>query len=325
MKRLDRESTDSVSELLRAVKVHSSVYCLSDLRAPWGLRVEDSNVAKFHVVLEGSCVLKLDSGEPIAVECGELILVPSGRGHTVCDRLGSRVRSLERILSDHDVGDDARLAYGGRGPRTRLVCGGFVLADPLPGGLVDILPHVLQLDAAASGLNRWLGPLFELFRDEADQPRPGAAAVFAKVADVVLAEALRSYLLGAHDAGSLQLDHFQDPAVARAVDLLRGRPQERWTVSELAREVCISRSLLAARFRDVIGESPIRYLTRIRLSHAAGYLTTTNQNLYAIARRSGYDNEASLSKAFKREFGISPGEYRRRSLSSPIPIGSEAV
>jgi AraC-like DNA-binding protein/mannose-6-phosphate isomerase-like protein (cupin superfamily) len=323
--RLNRESNDSVSELLRAVRVHSTVYCLSDFRAPWGFGVEDSTVAKFHVVLEGSCVLTAEGEEgPVTVGCGDVVLLPSGRGHTVRDRQGSRVRHLERILVDHPVDADARLVYGGRGRRTRLVCGGFVLSDPLPTGLLDMLPAVIHLDAATVGLSRWLEPLLGLLRAETDQAQPGAAALFTKVADVFLAQALRSYLVSARDGSSLPLDHLRDPAIARAVELLRSRPQQQWSVAGLAGDVCMSRTLFAARFRELVGEPPIRHLTRIRMSRAAGYLTTTGQSLYEIAHRTGYDGEASLSKAFRRAFGVSPGEYRRRSLTSPIRLDAEA-
>jgi AraC-like DNA-binding protein/mannose-6-phosphate isomerase-like protein (cupin superfamily) len=323
MDRLNQHPDDAVSELLRAVKVHSTVYCLSDFRAPWGFRVEDSTVAKFHLVLEGSCVLTLDGGERVAVGGGEFVLLPAGAGHTVRDRPGSRVRRLDRILAEHPVGDDARLVYGGQGRRTRLLCGGFVLADALPAGLLALLPEVLRLDAAAGELSRWLEPLFGLLREEADGPRPGAAAVFAKLADVFLAQALRSYLAGAPDADLGRLAPLRDPAVAQAVDLLRDRPGQPWTVAALARQVGMSRTLFANRFRAVVGETPIRYLTKARLRQAAGYLATTDEKMYAIARRSGYDSEASFSKAFKRAFGSSPGAYRRESLAKPIRFGTE--
>src|SRR5690349_21534991 len=197
MQRLNHGTHDPVSELLRGVRVHSTVYCLSDLGAPWGFHVEDSTVAKFHLVLEGICVLTLDSGEETEIGSGDLVLLPTGAGHAVRDRPGTRIRDLERILTDHPVDADMRLHYGGRGRGTRLVCGGFRLAEALPEGLLDLLPAMLHLGSGTGGLNRWLPPLFELLRAEADDDRPGTAAVFTKLADVFLAQALRTYLVGA--------------------------------------------------------------------------------------------------------------------------------
>src|SRR5262249_36905280 len=167
MRRLNRQPDDPVSEVLRGVRVHSSVYCVSELGAPWGFHVEDSSVAKFHLVLDGSCVLALDSGEQIEVGCGDLVLLPTGAGHAVRDRPGSRGRELERILAEHLLDAGSRLEYGGRGPRTRLVCGGFQLAEALPEGLLALLPTILHLDAGTGGLNRRLPPLFGLLQTEA--------------------------------------------------------------------------------------------------------------------------------------------------------------
>jgi transcriptional regulator GlxA family with amidase domain len=82
----------------------------------------------------------------------------------------------------------------------------------------------------------------------------------------------------------------------------------------------MSRTLFTARFRELVGQSPIRYLTTVRLGRAAGYLATTGASLSTIARRTGYDSEASLSKAFKRVYGRSPGEYRRHTAAEPIVI-----
>jgi AraC-like DNA-binding protein len=302
------------------VKVHSTVYCLSELSAPWGFQVEDSIAAKFHLVLEGSCVLTLDTGEHVPLECGDMVILPAGTGHAVRDRVESGVRQLDRILAENALDEDDRLIYGGNGHATRLVCGGFVLDEALPGGLLGVLPRVLRLDGGATGFNRWLEPAFALLRDELEGSRPGAGAILAKLADVFLAQVLRNYLVGAEASGIIHLGSFKDPAIARAVDLLHKRPAGPWTVGSLATEVGMSRTLFGLRFRKLVGESPIRYLARVRLSQAAGYLTTTNATLYAIAQNTGYDSEASLSKAFKRMFGCSPGEYRSESLTRPIRI-----
>jgi transcriptional regulator GlxA family with amidase domain len=194
------------------------------------------------------------------------------------------------------------------------------LTEPLPASLHAFLPTVLRLDAGAAGLNRWLQPLFDLLREEVDGGRPGTAAVFTKLADVFLAQALRSYLTGAQEAGLIRLAPLADPAIAQAVLLLHGHPDDPWTVADLARTVGMSRTLFTARFRELVGQTPIRYLTTVRLSRAAGYLVTTDANLSTIARRTGYDSEASLSKAFKRAYGRSPGDYRRHTAAQPIVI-----
>jgi AraC-like DNA-binding protein len=304
------------------VRVHSCVYCVSDLSAPWGFQVKDSTAAKFHLVLEGSCVLTLDTDEQESLQCGDMVLLPAGTGHTVRARIDSEVRHLDRILAEHRRDSDAPLIYGGNGSPTRLVCGGFVLADALPTGLLSLLPRILRLDAATSGVNCWLEPVFELLRDEVDGSRPGGSAIFTKLADVFLARVLRNYLVGAEASGIMRAEAFTDPAIARAVELLHTCPSKEWTVASLAAEVSMSRTLFGTRFRALVGESPIHYLARVRLSQAAGYLTTTNSTLFAIAQHTGYDSEASLSKAFKRTFGRAPGEYRRESLTRPIRIAA---
>ncbi len=326
VRRLDKEPDDAVSELLRAVQVRSTVYCVSDLSAPWGFEVEDSTAAKFHLVLEGRCVLTLTSGEEVSLECGDLVLLPAGTGHIVRDQRDSAVRYLDGILADSRADEMAPLIYGGNGASTRLVCGGFVLADTLPGGLrrLGLLPRVLRLDVAASGLSRWLEPVFDLLRDEVGRSRPGTNAILAKLADVFLAQVLRTFLASAEASGITKPGAFTDPAVGRAVELLHTSPARAWTVASLGAEVGMSRTLFGTRFRQMVGEAPIHYLARVRLSQAAGYLTTTNATLYAIAHQTGYESEASLSKAFKRTFGQSPGEYRRERLARPIRLAEAA-
>jgi AraC-like DNA-binding protein/mannose-6-phosphate isomerase-like protein (cupin superfamily) len=322
MDRLNRHTEDSLSKLLRVLNVHSSVYCLSDFRSPWGFHVEDSAVAKFHLMLEGRGVLVLDSGERVDLESGELMVLPFGTGHTVRDRFRvSEEPTLEWILTEHPP-RLGRLRYGGRGRRTRLLCGGFAFSDALPARLLTALPAMLKLDAASVGASG-VGGLVQVLRDEANDTQPGATAVFAKVADVFLTQALRTYLLAAERAGKLQVGPLQHPAIGQAIEIMRNRLEEPWTVARLAREVGMSRTLFVERFQTLVGQPPMRFLTRLRLSQAAGYLITSDKTVYAIARRAGYETEASFSKAFKREFGLSPGAYRRHSVERPVVVERE--
>jgi len=317
MDRLNRQAEDSLSKLLRVVNVHSTVYCLSDFRAPWGFHVNDSAVAKFHLVLEGEGILELDSGECFNLESGDFIMLPLGMAHTVQDSMrASEPPSLDSILADHPL-KFGRLRYGGRGRRTQLLCGGLSLSDALPARLLSALPPVLKL-CAESATARALAGLVEVARAEATDDQPGATAVFAKIADVFLTEALRGYLLNAQRTGEVQVGPLQHPAIAKAIELMRNHLDRPWTAADLAREVGMSRTLFVDRFHYLVGHSPIRFLTRLRLSQSAAILTTTNETVYAIPRRTGYESEASFSKAFKREFGVAPGTYRHQSVEQPV-------
>jgi AraC-like DNA-binding protein len=310
---------DELSVLLEQINVRSVVYCLSDLGAPWGLQVDASATAKFHLVLDGRATLTLaePGAAPAELSAGDLALLPHGSGHVLRDDIDSPVRPLEHIVAEAPAGTAERLAYGGDGPRTSLLCGGFALAPGRPENLLGLLPPLLVLDTAEGGINRWLEPTLALLRNEIASDAPGGPAMLAKLADVFLAEIARRYLSSLDvltiSAPSAAAD---DPSVGAALALIRAQPDAPWTVADLARKVGLSRTAFAARFRELVGEPPMSYLARVRLSYAAGYLSATDKTVRQIARMVGYQNEASLSKAFRRAFGRAPGEYRRQQQAA---------
>jgi len=306
---LTPEHNDAIAATLAAVSVRSSIYCLSELRAPWGFRVDGANVAKFHLVLDGSASLEVPGQEAVRLGTGDLVILPGGESHILRDAPGSLVLGLDSLIADYPLDDNARLRYGGTGTLTRLLCGGFRLEEPAVLG--TRLPAVLRLDTASAGISAWIEPVLALARHEAAHAVPGAQAVFSKLADVFLTQALRAYLIGAEDAGLLAASQPTDVLVENATRLMAQQLGQPWTLHSLAQAVGISRSLLAARFRSATGQSPMRHLASVRLNQAADYLTTSDLSIESIAVRTGYSSNAALSKAFKRQFGISPGTYRR--------------
>jgi len=314
--------SDDLSALLERINVRSVVYCLSDLGAPWGFRVDGSTTSKFHLVLDGQATLTLDDpgATRVTLAAGELVLLAHGSGHTMQDRGGSSARPLDHILAEGPSDQEGRLTYGGRGPRTSLLCGGFALSSGLPEDLLSLLPPLLVLDAAGGGggpWTRWLEPTFLLLREEGARDAPGATAIMAKIADVFLTEIVRRYLSSLDNMpAAVPPAAGRDPAVGTALTLLRSQPGAAWTIVDLARKVDMSRTAFAARFRQLVGEPPMSYLARVRLGHAAGYLSSTDMTVRQIARLVGYENEASLSKAFRRAFGCAPGEYRRQQQAA---------
>jgi AraC-like DNA-binding protein len=319
---LNTAPEDDVTGLLAALAVRSSVYCLSDLGAPWGFEVAGASVAKFHVVLDGGCWLRIPTAAPIRLEQGDLAILPRGERHTMSDRLDSPVTGLERLIDSYlDAG--AHLCCGGDGERTRLLCGGFTFASHDPGTILALLPQVVTMTSHAAPVSAWIDPVFALARQEATAPAPGAQAIFAKLADVFLTQALRAYLTGAASDGLRRPAPSPDPPIAHAIALIRDHVDRPWTVQALARESGLSRTAFSTRFRAVIGEPPIQHLARVRLSQAAAYLASADLTIDAIAARIGYASDASLSKAFKRHFGVSPGSYReanRRPNPATLPV-----
>src|SRR5262245_51791499 len=140
-------ASDAVSEALRALDVRSTVFCLSELGSPWAFRVEGTDIAKFHLVPGGSAVPGGGGENPLRVGTGDLVVLPRGAAHTVGDQSTAEVVSLDQLLRDHPVDGHSRLRYGGHGPVTRLLCGGFVLADRLPAAALEALPDVLPVGA----------------------------------------------------------------------------------------------------------------------------------------------------------------------------------
>jgi AraC-like DNA-binding protein len=300
---------DDLADSLRSINVRSVVFCRSQFTAPWGFRVDDTAMAKFHLVLAGEAYLALDGESgPRHLVAGDVVVLPHGTGHAVTDAPGSPAPSLEGILVDQVVGEAGTMSYGGGGRATTVVCGGFG-TDALPADLIEQLPRILVLGSARDGVTRWLEPLAALLAAERP-PSPGDGAVLAKVADVFLTESLRQYL-ASHRLLRLQITASDDDKpIAMALRLMRDNPGWPWTIADLARAVSLSRTAFTLRFRHAVGEPPMTHLTRLRLSGGAGYLTSTSRTIGDIAREVGYDSEASFSKAFKRIYGRSPGAFR---------------
>ena len=149
---------------------------------------------------------------------------------------------------------------------------------------------------------------YALEHTEVAPSKPGV--VMSRLPELLLVEVLRLHLASAPAADRGWLAALNDPVLRPALSLLHSAPERRWTVPALAREAAVSRSVLDARFRDVLGRSPIRYLTEWRMHLAEDLLATTDLGVGVVARRVGYDAEEAFSRAFKRAHGEPPSSWR---------------
>jgi AraC-like DNA-binding protein len=315
MTKLVSPPSDAVSELLRTFAVRSTVFCISELRAPWAFRVSDEPVAKFHLVLEGSALLSY-AGESFALAGGDLVVLPRGIAHTLAGDRGAPAPPLEELIAEQGLEGGIRLRYGGAGQLTRLLCGGFDLMEGIPASTLDLFPDAIHVPYPRAG-GAWLAPLLAELNAEAEDGRAGASAIVGKIADVFLAQALRVWLLDGEGDELADPRQIREEPIAKAVRALNSRPSDPWTLDLLARHVGLSRTALATKFRQEVGEPPMRYLSDVRLRRAARELTGGWLTLHEVARRASYETDAAFAKAFKRRFGLAPGAYRDRAGEPP--------
>lgn len=266
----------------------------------------------FHSVTEGSAWIIFANGERVYLETGDFALVPQGRGHAMVDELDTRPINLfdsERVLSSPRY---EMLEIIGGGASTSLICGIASVKDPAARRVVSLLPKIITIKADSPG-NEWLRGSVQLMMEEARSLGPGGDAVITRFSDILVVQAIRHWLRNDSNAQSGWLGALQDPQVGRALAFIHRDPAHPWTVATLAEAVGVSRSGLAARFADLVGETPMNYLRRWRFELARNWLCDTKETHAEIAEKLGYESAASFSRAFKKATGQSPGSVRRES------------
>ena len=306
--------SDGLSQLLLRLTVSSTLYCQSHMSAPWGFKVAGRPRPAFHLLTSGSAWLEVEGQpEPIRLSAGDLVILPRGEAHVVRDSPKSQVLWLDTILEDTPP-VNGQLNHGGGGAASELLCGGFAVEQLTGRPLLEALPTVVHLRGSEGRSPEWLVGLIRMIATEMSSGGPGSEAVVTRLTDALLAHALRQCLLDI-DRVVGKASPVSDPQIARALRLIRDHPDQSWTVPKMASAVSMSRSVFADRFRAATGESPMQSLTRYRMAKAAEYLRGTKAGVREIARLTGYDSEVSVSKAFRRQFGMAPGAYRRAKAS----------
>jgi AraC-like DNA-binding protein len=313
---------DVLSEVLKVIKLEGAIYYNAEFSAPWLFRAPPSRVVVpyfspggghviiYHLLTEGKCCAGVEDGERIDITAGEVVIFPHGDAHIMGNGRGAAMIDSERDLH-HILGQGLMLARaGGGGEVTRLVCG-YMSCDPqLSDTLLAGLPSILKINIRNDDSGRWLENSIRFSVGEANASLAGGEAVLSKLSEVLFVETLRRYIAQLPPEQTGWLAGARDPEIGKALALLHRNPAKPWTIATLAQEVGMSRSVLAARFRDYLGEPPISYLTRWRLQIGARMLKSSNGSVAEIAAEVGYESEAAFNRAFKREFEVPPARFR---------------
>lgn len=299
------------------------VYCRSEFTAPWGisLRPMDGHLW-FHILTSGECRLETEGAEPQLLRAGDIALVPHGEGHSLRTRPGVPAPWVHELDREYVSDRYEIIRHGGGGEVTEMMCCAVTFDHPAGRNLVALLPRLIHVKAGAGQPSaEWLRSTLDLMAAEAGDLRPGGETVVTRLADILLVQAIRSWLESDPAAQSGWLGALRDRQIGRAIALIHRDPARDWTVASLARELAMSRSAFAARFTELVGEPVMHYLARWRMQLALNSLREDGATVAELALRLGYRSEAAFSRAFKRVVGVPPGAVKRQpSSTSPLSV-----
>lgn len=313
---------DVLSEVLRVVRLQGALFYNAEFSSPWSVyaassyalaryfAAEAEPVVVYHLLTEGRASVRLDDGSRLALEAGDIVMLPHGDRHVVENGPACKTVDDSHHLADVLSQGLKPWRVGGGGEVTKFVCG-YMACEPRLGQVfLGGLPPVFKVSMRDSPSGRWLEDSIRFSVDQTDRLEPGREAVLAKLSEVLFVETLRAYIAKLPQGQTGWLAGARDPEIGKALALMHREPARPWTIASLAKEAGISRSVLAERFRHYLDETPMAYLTRWRLQLGAQMLGSTNYSVAQIAAEVGYESEAAFNRAFKREFEQPPARFR---------------
>jgi AraC-like DNA-binding protein len=328
-------SKDTLSEVLRGIRLRGAVFYYVEGAAPWAAEAPRASeiapaimpgadhVMEYHVVTRGACWGAVVGEQPVRLEEGDIVVFPHGDAHVISSAPGMRApgdtgvffqprpEQLPFVLALKDEQLTTARLNGGGAERTTVVCG-FLGCDARPfNPLIATLPRLLHVRPAPGHDDGAIAHFVRLAVAESNAKRPGGEAVLERLSEMMFVDVVRRYLGGLPEGQTGWLAGLRDRYVGRALAALHGDPARDWTIEVLAAEVALSRSALYDRFVQFVGQPPMQYLTQWRMQLAARLLRESHAPAASVALDVGYDSEAAFSRAFRRATGMPPATWRR--------------
>lgn len=305
------KTIDVLSDVLNSIHLGGGVYFRCEMTAPWGMGISATSVAEFHVVVRGSCWLRIQGRRDlIPLQGGDVVAFLHGGAHGLVDAPDRGERPVSEIIEGQSLENFGPVTHGGGGLPASILCGYFEFDRDGLHPLVAALPSFIHLRGTESSEFAWLHASLNFMIQETLAARPGAEAVVKRLAGVLFVQMVRAYVEQSKSPPAM-LAAISDKLIGTALALLHKDPAKAWTLDTLARGAGMSRSALAARFLRLVGTTPMQYLTLWRMQLARQLLGTSGLASAAVAERVGYLSEAAFSRAFKKAVGKAPGAYRR--------------
>jgi AraC-like DNA-binding protein len=346
---------DLLADVLRVVRLTGAIFFSARLSSRWAFRspppgqlarhlgVRPGCVGLFHVLVDGRARILTECSGTLTLEPGTMIILPHGDAHVMTsddDDAQHEPLGMTTLFAADSPGEVPRVSWGTGGRTARFICG-YLHCDQSFNPLIGALPRLLLVRRCGTVVaenhaggqapsqdgtarDEWLEQTLRFAAEQAVSDRPGTAAVLARLFELLYVEVLRRYASSLPEGDVGWLAALRDRDVGRALRLLHTYPERQWDVARLGREIGMSRSALATRFTRIVGAPPMRYLGSWRVQLAKRLLEDRTLSIAQVAARVGYGSEAAFHRAFKRQVGVPPGEWRqsagaRESISRGPP------
>lgn len=301
-------TVDSLSVLLREIRVQGSVHFNACFQSPWGLNIEQDTVASFHLVVRGQCWLIVKGiQQPILVKCGDAVILPHGTEHQLYDTCPSHCVAALPVVEAIKNGQNP---FAGDNAEFNIACGYFLFERNYKHQFVESLPVLIHITQEQRQRFAWLDTAMQLLVDESAKDMPGKTCFLDRVTELFFIQIIRLHMNENKDKKNF-FAALGDRHISVAIKLMHEQPEFPWTLKILAKRCGMSRARFSERFRELVGMTAMAYLTTCRMIQAKRFIAGSNMPLSVIAEQVGYQSESAFKAAFKKFHDETPATFRQ--------------
>lgn len=305
---------DVLSDIFDTIELKATFYFRTEFYPPFGIAVPKfRKAARFHLIVQGQCSVRLDNGTVVAALPGDLVFVPAGNAHVLASDPRAETTLLDDAISESGFQGQGPFVVGVGLPSQscQMICGHFAFADGSDHPVLQAFPEILHITAADRAAHPMLDDVLRLIVRRVFSDGSGVAASISRLSEILFIEVMRASL-GQLGGENKMMAAVHDPQIGRALAAIHGNIAKCWTVEALGREAGMSRTKFAQQFRDLVGSSPMAYVAEWRLQRALHLLGDRRLAIKAVAAAVGFRSVAAFSRAFRTRFGRAPSEQRFR-------------